>query len=123
MTINDIKQGDKFIYNNNVYMKLPAFVECYGNKTNAVDIITGTMMFIDITANIISLSEKLDDIDMTEYIKNIDKDDNTAEWLIFDDCEQFIAYCSKCNAYCDTRNLTNKCPKCHRIMIGEKDFN
>lgn len=46
-SIDTISQGTKFIYNDNIYMKLPNHVECYGNKSNAIDILTGTMVYIN----------------------------------------------------------------------------
>ena len=47
MTIKDLKQGDKFTYKGKFYLKLPDFCECYGHPSNAVNIRTGTMMWIN----------------------------------------------------------------------------
>lgn len=47
ITIDELKQGTKFTYKNEHVMKLPPFCECYGEKSNAVDIDTGTMLWLN----------------------------------------------------------------------------
>ena len=42
--VNDLNQGEKFTYKNNKYMRLPKEVTCYGEKSNAINLDTGTMM-------------------------------------------------------------------------------
>ncbi|MBQ8218494.1 MAG: hypothetical protein IJZ79_01980 [Bacilli bacterium] len=44
--IESIEQGQKFIYKDEQYMKLPEHVECYGEPANAVNLNTGTMIYI-----------------------------------------------------------------------------
>ena len=46
-TMHSLKQGQKFTFNNRMYMKLPDEVECYNRPANAVDIITGTVIYIN----------------------------------------------------------------------------
>lgn len=43
--VDSLKCGQKFIYNDETYMKLPDHVECYGNKVNAINIKTGTLLY------------------------------------------------------------------------------
>lgn len=40
----------------------------------------------------------------------------TAHWVIVDDCEKFIARCSNCDNYADSRLLPGICPKCNMKM-------
>ena len=48
MNVESLKQGAKFIDGRGkVYIKLPPFTECYGCECNAVDIITGTMIYFN----------------------------------------------------------------------------
>jgi len=47
ITVADLKQGQKFYYEGNEYLKLPDHCECYGNRANAVCIKTGTMMWFN----------------------------------------------------------------------------
>ena len=47
VTINDLKQGDKFIYKDEQFMILPEHCECFGEKANAVNLRTGTMMYFN----------------------------------------------------------------------------
>lgn len=42
---SSLKQGCKFIYKDDPYMKLPEHVECYGEPANAVNLKTGTMTY------------------------------------------------------------------------------
>lgn len=44
--IESIEQGQKFTYKDEPYMKLPEHVECYGESANAVNLNTGTMIYI-----------------------------------------------------------------------------
>jgi hypothetical protein len=41
---------------------------------------------------------------------------NKGEWIIIDDCEKFIAKCSKCNSIIDSRHLKDYCPYCNSKM-------
>lgn len=45
--IKSLKQGQKFIYNNQYYMKLPEYVECYGEKANAINMSTATLIYLN----------------------------------------------------------------------------
>ena len=47
VTINDLKQGDKFTYRDEQFMILPEYCECFGEKANAVNLKTGTMMYFN----------------------------------------------------------------------------
>lgn len=47
ITVGELEQGKKFTYKDEPIMKLPEFVECYGEKANAVNIKTGTMLYIE----------------------------------------------------------------------------
>ena len=47
ITVADLKQGQKFYYKSEEYLKLPDHCECYGNRANAVCIKTGTMMWFN----------------------------------------------------------------------------
>ena len=40
-------------------------------------------------------------------------------WKIIDDCEYFIAQCSKCKKVVDSRSLPHKCPYCKERMDKE----
>lgn len=44
--VNDIPQGQKFVYNGKLYLKVPDFCECYGHSFNALNVKTGTAMYI-----------------------------------------------------------------------------
>lgn len=51
--INDIRQGFKFEdRKGKVYMKLPNHSSCCGKECNAVDIETGTMVYLTPTAEV-----------------------------------------------------------------------
>ena len=41
----DLTQGNKFNYKNEKYMVLPKDVTCYGEKSNAINLDTGTIVF------------------------------------------------------------------------------
>lgn len=41
---------------------------------------------------------------------------NKGEWIIIDDCENFIAKCSKCHKIVDSRCLKPICPYCRSKM-------
>lgn len=43
-TIKELEQGTQFTYKGKLMLKLPPYVECYGNPCNAVEIRTGTMV-------------------------------------------------------------------------------
>ena len=45
---------------------------------------------------------------------------NKGEWIIMDDCENFIAKCSKCNHIIDSRDLKDYCPYCNSKMKRRK---
>lgn len=47
ITIGELEQGQKFTYKDESVMKLPPFVECYGEQANAVNLKTGTMLWLD----------------------------------------------------------------------------
>lgn len=48
MTVESLRQGTKFTdESSKVYIKIPEFTECYGHECNAVDIITGTMIYFN----------------------------------------------------------------------------
>ena len=47
ITIGELEQGTKFTYKEDSVMKLPPFCECYGEHANAVNIKTGTMLWLD----------------------------------------------------------------------------
>ena len=44
-TVDDLAQGEKFMYKQCKYMVLPKEVTCYGEKSNAINLVTGTMMY------------------------------------------------------------------------------
>lgn len=46
-TIKSLKQGQKFIHKGEYLMKLPQYVTCYGNTANAINLKTGTLLYID----------------------------------------------------------------------------
>lgn len=43
------------------------------------------------------------------------------KWLKYDDTEYFIAKCSLCRNWIDTRHGTNYCPNCGARMDGDAD--
>ena len=45
-TVKELEQGTKFTYDGQSVMKLPRHTECYGNKCNAVNLHSGTMLWI-----------------------------------------------------------------------------
>ena len=45
--LNDLVQGDTFYYKDELFLKLPPFVECQGNPANAVNTKTGSMIWIN----------------------------------------------------------------------------
>lgn len=47
ITIDELDQGTKFISKDDTVMKLPECCECYGEKVNAVNIRTGTMLWLN----------------------------------------------------------------------------
>ena len=47
ITIGELKQGTHFTYKGEEILKLPEHCECYGETANAVNIKTGTMLYID----------------------------------------------------------------------------
>lgn len=47
ITIGELEQGVKFTYEDKYVMRLPNYCECYGEKSNAVDLDTGTMLWLD----------------------------------------------------------------------------
>lgn len=46
-TVQSLKQGQKFTHKGEYLMKLPQYVECYGNTANAINLKTGTMLYIN----------------------------------------------------------------------------
>lgn len=60
--IIDLKQGTKFIYDGKYYMKLPDFVECYGMRCDAINLITGTMAFISPIAKVKEIDPEILDM-------------------------------------------------------------
>jgi len=42
--VKDLKQGEKFEYEGDQYMRLPDHCECYGHEANSVNLKTGTMI-------------------------------------------------------------------------------
>ncbi len=47
ITIDELEQGTKFTYKDKQVMKLPPFVECYGEHSNAVNLKTGTILWLE----------------------------------------------------------------------------
>lgn len=45
--VKDLDQGTQFTYIDELVLKLPNHVECYGEPANVISIKTGTMMWID----------------------------------------------------------------------------
>lgn len=60
--IIDLKQGTKFIYNGKYYMKLPDFVECYDMRCDAINLMTGTMAFINPIAEVKEIDPEILDM-------------------------------------------------------------
>ena len=60
--IMDLKQGTKFTYNGKYYMKLPDYVECYGMLCDAINLVTGTMMFISPIAEVEEIDPEILDM-------------------------------------------------------------
>ena len=42
---------------------------------------------------------------------------NENNWIIIDDCEQFIAKCSVCGHIADSRELPKYCPDCEKRKL------
>lgn len=53
--IADLKQGTYFIIDNKIFMKLPEFCSCYGQKSNAINVSSGTMMFFNENTLVITI--------------------------------------------------------------------
>lgn len=45
--VKSLSQGTKFYYKGEPYLRLPDYVECYGEPANAVNMKTGTMTYFD----------------------------------------------------------------------------
>lgn len=64
------------------------------------------------------LIKALQDTNCCECEKEKMAREKQGEWIIVDDCENFIAKCNKCNKIIDSRCLKPKCPYCGRKMIN-----
>lgn len=45
--LENLKQGETFYYNDDTYMKLSPNVTCFGYNVNAINIKTGTMIWLN----------------------------------------------------------------------------
>ena len=89
LTIENINQGTKFLANKTIYMKLPTNVECWGRVCNAINVLTGSMTYIDNSVEIIVAN---DPNDITK--NNIKMMINRFQY-IEDRVKKFIVYIKK----------------------------